>query len=217
MRWRRSYLVLAVAWIVFLVAAFFLARAGSPLAAPFSNLLFVLLIATGFIVPWQASLAFLVVTVGAVFLAGPNSINIHLTLGGAPLSAGASLFLVEWVLLGLGTSAQLALAAARKAGREEGRRLQAEEESKHLRLVLRSTSHEIGNVLTGLHFVAHQVESHGDEAEGARLERLSNRIRRLVGDLTDAAGAIEGTLTVRARRCDLAKIVNDLAADFKEQ
>lgn len=217
MRVPRRVVWIACAWAAYLVLVAGLARVAPAVAALVSPAALLLVVATGYALPWRASAALLASASLAATLAGPDSVGIHLDLGGGNLPAGPSLLLVGLVLLGLGAAAQLGLDAARRAGREEGARRAAEQEAVRLRLVLRSAGHEIANVLMPMYFMADHVrDALGDREAAAKLDRSANRIRRLMGDLNDAARSMEGGLTLRKTPCDLSAIVRGLADDFQE-
>jgi signal transduction histidine kinase len=149
-------------------------------------------------------------------LLGPNSLNIHLSLGGGTMAAGPSLLIVGATLLGCGLLAQLALRGARRAGEEEGLRHAAQEESTRLRLVLRGISHEIANGLQPIYNGADAVRTGEKDAEGiaSNLETSARRIRRLTGDLNDAARSFEGELRLIKSPCNVTQVASELVDEF---
>lgn len=214
MRASRKALLVVLAWLAYAGGLLALAAPGLPATGPWSALALPLLLVTGYLLPWRASALSLAAATLILALVG-GSLDLKIDLGGILLPPWASFLAVALVLMGAGLTGQLALASFRRAAMAEAARLASDEQSRRLRLVLRGVSHEINNGLQGIY--AATVELDADERERRAvegIERSVTRIKRLTGDLSDAAKLMDGDIKIRPSTCDLAPLTRAVLEQY---
>lgn len=210
----RKALHVVLAWTVYAVGLSALAALGHAAAGPWSALALPLLLFTGFLLPWRASALSLAAATLLLALVG-GSLELVIDLGGVVLPPWASFLVVALVLMGTGLTGQLALASFRRAAIAEAGRLASDEQSRRLRLILRGVSHEINNGLQGIYAATAELDADERERRAVKtIEHSVTRIKRLTGDLSDAAKLMDGEIKIRRRSCDLAPITRAVIEQY---
>ncbi|MHB8633997.1 MAG: sensor histidine kinase [Thermoplasmatota archaeon] len=211
---------LVVIWAAYLGPLVLLWGLRSNVAAAYGPVLMILLVATGWLVPWWFGALCLAGASVLLSIMGPTVVPLQIGVHNSSLNPGLATYSLGLLFLGLGRSLRWGWGYLNRARRADDEMKNERERAQQLALVFRAAAHEIANPLNPLGIsiglLRRNPTIQKDEQLTqlvARMDRSQQRLTRLVSDFQGVARGLQGDMMVEKQDTDLAPLLQEVAAE----